>query len=241
MSRKIGPVALLALCLSVLAIALPAQEEDREKANADRERAQIEKEIADLEAQRAKLDARIEELSRKIGRTERRRIVVPRVERFEGKELTPEERKKIKEDVGRALKEAHEAMEKTLKDWPDLIPDIDRIVEKSLLLVTPDGKIQRFERMSPEEREKLKKNMQRMREDLRAQLEDIQRNMPKMRVFRLDKKDAAAKDADPSLRREIDKLRRELESLREEIRRDRRERERRGTSTDTSPTTLDPL
>jgi ribosome recycling factor len=114
------------------------------------------------------------------------------VELRERKGLSEDQRK----EVERAMEEARKSVHEALKNLPNEIhiPDVGGIVDKELrLFIDKDGKVIRSEgKMSDEDREKLHKSLDKMREklkdnnaNLRIHMEELHKNLPNIRAFGL--------------------------------------------------------
>jgi hypothetical protein len=227
---KLWTVAGVATALVVggIAVGLAADDEGQAKEK-DQDKAKVERELKDLEGQREKLNSKIRDLRRKLGRGEETRVFIdgnePKVFKFDKnfgdwKGLSEEQRK----EVEKAMEHAHKAVEEAMKNLPDmkkLIPDIDGIIEKSLKAV-PDAESLHWDKLSPEEREKVKRSldsakekMRMSREEMRKHMEEMRKNMPKMQEFRFNRG-----EGDPGLRKELEELRAEMRELREQMRRE---------------------
>lgn len=206
------------------------------------ERVKVEREIRELEAQRQKIDSRIRELRRQSGRSE---DVRPKIRVGEDIEkLSPEDREKVE----RALAQAHKAVEEATKNLPDfklMIPDMSKLHEKIMKLhMDKDGKFFHGE-MTPEQREQFKKEMSKMRDELRKIGPEIRAKMMKEGAFKDHMKElhklkelkelkgikekelrgpGELKSPDrEDIRKVLEEARREMEQAREEMRRAREE------------------
>ena len=234
MKKWMTLLAVPALC--AVGITAWAVQDDAKRAE---ERAKVDREIRELEEQRAKIDSRLRELRRQSGRSEATR---PRIRVGEGIEkLSPQDRERVE----KALAEAHRAVEEATKNLPDfklMIPDASALHEKILKLhMDKDGKFLHGE-MTPEQREQFKKDMAKMRDELRKIGPEIRAKMLKEGAFKdhmkgLEKlkelKSLKEKDAKglgelrgvdrEEMRRALEQARREMEQAREEMRRAREE------------------
>ncbi len=214
----LGAVSAAFVCALAVPVAMAQQKDEK----SSQDRVKSERELRDLESQRDKLDTRIRELRRGLGRDREIRIernVVPKVEIRELKGLSEDQRR----EVERAMEEARKSVHEALKNLPNEIhiPDVSGIVDKSLrLYIDKDGKVIRSEgKMSDEEREKLRKSLEKMREklkdnnaNLRIHMEELHKNLPNIRAFGLGES-----GNNGELRKEMEELRREIRELRDEV------------------------
>jgi len=208
----------------VFALAVPVAMAQQKDEKSQQDRAKSERELRDLESQREKLDSRIRELRRGLGRDRDiridRNITIPKVELRELKGLSDDQRR----EVERAMEEARKSVHEALKNLPNEIhiPDVSGIVDKQLrIFVDKDGKVTRSEgKLSDEDREKLHKSLDKMREklkdnnaNLRLHMEELHKNLPNFRSFGFGERGVSS-----DLRKEMQELRREMEKLRDEVR-----------------------
>lgn len=138
-------------------------------------------------------------------------------------------------EIEKAMKLAHEAIGKSIKNMPDLkVIGPDKFLDKEdfKVFVEKDGKSLHFDKLSPEQRDKIKRDMSELREkmkgrgeELRLRAEELRKSAPGDRVLRIQ-----PREGDSDLRREMEFLREELRQLREELRRELRNRGSNPTS-----------
>jgi len=272
-----GVACSVALAKPLLALDGPDEPKVEVQVNTQ-DNGKVDRELADLETQRAKIDQKIRELRRKTGRAGGYTVItpgtpgatgtitipaiphVPSAPRYigpGGQGGNPEEWHRVAE---KAMEEARRAMEQAFKDMPKgawVLPKDGRtfvfpkgdVAPGARVWVDKDGKVLRSdEAMSPAEREKMRKAMDQVREQMRTFSQQWKSGANGQNFnFKFDEKNlpgftrvAPATPAapgrvtspriyttpSPDVRNEVRELRNEVQQLREEL---RRERERKGT------------